>query len=240
MNKGFSDKDYVEPICKALLEICYPNKFSNLIKSERPDFYNDKCFVEVRRIILNEEAEFLALFKKYKDKNIEEIPIWWLNKLGFNIQDLDISNGGPLYYLESKKVGTITFLKDKLGKLSFVAIIGKVSQNDFEIELANYIFEGLSKKLNKLQDYDKGEENDIIFYIEEFSYYGGISYSNNIFNYLKEKIEKEKLLSKYDFLFDYVYLFFNDLLIVFNLKQMTICDYKNISQNEWNKIKQNL
>lgn len=237
MEKG-SDKDYVEKICKEILEIHFPSKFSNLIKSERPDFYNDKCFIEVRRIILKEIAEFHCLFKQYMDKNINDIPKGWLVKLGFNINDFNDNHRTPLFTMYSNKVGSMTFLKYKNGDYNLSGIVDKPSRGDYTVELADLIFKGLCEKLEKLQNYQKGEENDVIFYLEDYMYFDGFSFYNDIINHLKDKIKESDIFTKYTTIFDYIYLFFNDSLTEFNLTTLTCSNHIKLEQKDWDKIKE--
>lgn len=233
MNKSKADKEYVESLCKVTLEMFYPQKFSDLIKSESPDFYNDKYFVEVRRIILNDKAEFHSLYKKYVDKDFNEIPKPWLEKLGFNLKDFKINGEEILLSIDSNKVGSLFLLKNKNGKYNLCGLMDKSSTDD----ISDLIFDGLCEKLTKLQKYQKGDENDIFFYVEDFMYFQGFSCFGQIISHLKEKIKNSDIFTKYSCIFDFIYLLFNDSLTVFNLKTLICCDHKKLEQKDWDEIR---
>ena len=235
-----SDKERVELICKVALEMFYPDKFLNLKKRENPDFENEKVLIEVRRVILSSDAEFHSLFNRYQDKNIKDIPIHWLNKLGFNIKNYKTNDKGNEILLRSDKVGSLTFVKNDKGIYLLYYMASNLSDEDLRNEISDKIYEGLNEKLIKFNDhYDKGKENDVIFYIDEFTRYSGISFSNDILDVLISKIKNNRLLENFENIFDYIYLFFYNSISEINLKTFD-CKTIKIEQKDWDKIKEKM
>lgn len=228
------DADYRENISKIILEQKIGNRFSNLMKSECPDWHNDKIGIEVTRAIVSDNAKLLSMHKKFDYKFKKNIPTKLLEVLGFD--DNLIPGDNNLYMQKSSKVGSLAYVWDENVKdYRLVGIVDKGKTNDDTGDNIIAIIEDKLKKLNA--HYTLYSENNMLILIDEF-----INYCPEIWNQITEdlvnKIQNLYRNTKSKHKFDFIYLFFYDSLI-----EVDTSDWSNasidISQDDWNSIIKN-
>lgn len=217
------DKDFYEYYAKSILELVFPEKFSELSKGESPDWYNDKIGVEITRGIEKSNGEFDSFFNKYRDKEYETIPHTWLNKLGFVSEPIRLKDS-ILYEQRSEKFGTLFYIKTLSGKLILSTWLCRMALlSDCKYDIAKSVKEKTAK-LNK--NYTRHEENDLLILVQEQLNYQAAKaeifheVSTNIIDEIKKCYDD----NKGEYSFDYIYIVFFDYIFVVDSKFFTITE----------------
>ncbi len=227
------DADYRELVAKKMLEAKFPEKFSELKKSESPDWHNANVGLEVRRAIIGDEAKFLAMHKKYSNSFKKDIPEKLLSSLGFDDNLVKTADYPPTYLQHSEKVGTIMYFWYE--KEQDYRLMGVISKMETSESTESNIVEAINDKLAKLNDhYVPYAENDLILLLDEFVNFG--VFEEEIENDIIANIKSCYKNTQYSSVFDNLYLLFNDLLMSINTNTWEYVSMP-LSQADWDLIR---
>ena len=220
-------KTFYELLTKNYIESTFEPDFCNLNKGECPDFRSDSIGLEIVSAASESQNALKSLLRKYWNKNIDEIPVSFLNTLGFFKENLYKDDSKvPLYIVLSKENGRLLFIKDKDGKYLLFAHIGLLPSDEFNSELIVDMINAKIDKLNK--NYDLMSRNVVGVYIDYPIIPELLEYRNEMANIMKDYIDKELLanleISK-EKMFDDIYICFPDVVYKFDPKE-SVFDFK--------------
>ena len=216
-----NDKNYIEEYAMSVIKNEY-SYYCNLIKSESPDFANEKIGLEVTRAIRKEGAVYSFLNRNI-GKEYEESQDKELCKLGFKEEMAVVPDTSNLYCKRSKNNGSFYYMKKTTNKYALVAYIGIVKDNDFTLsEIETAVKDKLSKLNNNYSIY---QENDLAILINEQLNLTDDEYRKQNIEGLANKalnlIDDLNSNNKYKNKFDKIFLVFIDCLIM-----VDICRHK--------------
>ena len=234
MNKKIYTKQYYENFALNALKKYYPEKFSECVKSECPDWVCNNVGLGITRAITKKAGKLDAFIKEYIDKEFSEIKKEHLQKLGF-ADKLTKSNFEYLYETRSPKNGILTFLHAKDGRY---ILAYHTSHTEVIDDCINNIKHAVEEKLQKLNNnYKRLEENDLAIIVQEQLSYNGIE--NVIIDDISKKIlDNLKNIynnTTYSIIFDTIYIIFYDNIFAVNTKNFCY-EHKKISSDAFHSL----
>lgn len=202
------NKDYYENFAKLVLEYYFPDRFVNMQKGEKPDWYNESIGLEVTRALSSQEGKFDAFIKDnlnhpYSDYDKK------LKKMGF-LMGPTLDRDGIFYEQRSKRFGRLLYLKRKSDeKLVLVASLGGFGLLTDCVLPVREAIETKLKKLNSHYEYKK--TNDLAILVQE--QLNTMALQDELVADVKQKMLetiKEVYASKFDKKFNNIYVIFYD------------------------------
>lgn len=206
--------DRKERIAKQILQDRFPNKFSGLIKGESPDWHNDDLGLEIVESILELDAQFESIYKKYANKPKEKIPKKILKSLGFD-ENLIRHNVNPrLYFQNSDRIGKLTYYVDDYNdEKNVLILVGQIGKPRVGNRTDGTILDIITTKILKLnKHYKKYSENDLAILIDDYINCG-TQHKSLIIGEIIEQIRDEYSKNKQEYKFDFIYLIYRDCLV---------------------------
>lgn len=227
--KTIYTKQYYENFALNALKKYYPEKFSEFVKNECPDWLCGNIGLEITRAISTSDGELDAFIKDCQGKDFSEIKKERLKKLGFPTV-LVKSKTEHLYELRSIQNGTIYFFLAKDGKYLFWLHTSRMGLvDDCTIDIRHAIEEKL-KKLNN--NYKQLEENDLAIIVQEQLNY---EIGDNIIidGVVKKMLDDIKAVysDTATTVFDMIYIVFYDNIFAVDTKNFC-CQRTQISSSE--------
>lgn len=234
--KSIYTKQYYENFALNVLKKYFPEKFSEFIKSECPDWVCGNVGLEITRAVTTQDGELDAFIKDCEGKEFSEIKKERLRKLGFSTE-LNKSNCEHLYETRSSKNGLLTFLHSKDDRYIFFSYISRMELID---ECSNDIKHAIEEKLKKLNNnYKQLEENDLAILVQEQLNYEVADniIIDNIVEKLLDDIKSAYSNTAYSIGFDTIYVVFYDNILAVDTKD-SYCNRIKISSSEFCALSQ--